>query len=57
MVYLLDHFRWNWIGVIVTNDDHGIQFLSELRGEMQNNIVCLSVAIITKTENFMAFKL
>ena len=57
MVSLVVHFRWNWIGAIVTNDDHGIQFLSELRGEMQKHIVCLSVAIITKTENFMAFKL
>ena len=57
MVSLMVHFRWNWIGAMITNDDYGIQFLSELRGEMQNNIVCLSVAIITKTENFMAFKL
>ncbi|XP_028630513.1 vomeronasal type-2 receptor 116-like [Grammomys surdaster] len=46
MVSLLVHFRWNWIGVMVTDDDHGVHFLSELRGEMQRNIVCLSFAII-----------
>uniref|UniRef100_A0A8C6I567 Vomeronasal 2, receptor 70 n=1 Tax=Mus spicilegus TaxID=10103 RepID=A0A8C6I567_MUSSI len=56
MVSLVVHFRWNWIGVIITNDDHGIQFLSELRGEMQNNIVCLSVVIIIKTQKLMALK-
>uniref|UniRef100_A0A8C6I401 Vomeronasal 2, receptor 74 n=1 Tax=Mus spicilegus TaxID=10103 RepID=A0A8C6I401_MUSSI len=54
MVSLVVHFRWNWIGVIVTNDDHGIQFLSELRGEMQNKIVCLSFAIIIKTGKSLA---
>jgi hypothetical protein len=54
MVSLVVHFRWNWIGVIVTNDDHGIQFLSEFRGEMQNKIVCLSFAIIIKTGKFLA---
>uniref|UniRef100_A0A3B2W808 Vomeronasal 2, receptor 66 n=1 Tax=Mus musculus TaxID=10090 RepID=A0A3B2W808_MOUSE len=56
MVSLVVHFRWNWIGAIVTNDDHGIQFLSELRGEMQKHIVCLSVAIIIQTEKIMALK-
>uniref|UniRef100_A0A8C6I5B5 Receptor ligand binding region domain-containing protein n=1 Tax=Mus spicilegus TaxID=10103 RepID=A0A8C6I5B5_MUSSI len=56
MVSLVVHFRWNWIGAIVTNDDHGIQFLSELRGEMQKHVVCLSVAIIIQTQKFMALK-
>uniref|UniRef100_A0A3B2W7D5 Vomeronasal 2, receptor 69 n=1 Tax=Mus musculus TaxID=10090 RepID=A0A3B2W7D5_MOUSE len=56
MVSLVVHFRWNWIGVIVTSDDQGIQFLSELKGEMQKNIVCLSVAIIIQTEMSMALK-
>ena len=35
MVSLMVHFRWNWIGAMITNDDYGIQFLSEFRGEMQ----------------------
>jgi hypothetical protein len=35
MVSLMVHFRWNWIGAMITNDDHGIQILSEFRGEMQ----------------------
>uniref|UniRef100_A0A3B2WDB7 Vomeronasal 2, receptor 67 n=1 Tax=Mus musculus TaxID=10090 RepID=A0A3B2WDB7_MOUSE len=56
MVSLMVHFRWNWIGAIVTTDDHGIQFLSELRGEMQKHIVCLSFEITILTEHSMARK-
>ncbi|XP_034373404.1 vomeronasal type-2 receptor 116-like [Arvicanthis niloticus] len=42
------HFSWNWVGLIITDDDHGIQFLSELRTEMKRNAVCLAfVTIIT----------
>ncbi|EDL06809.1 mCG114795 [Mus musculus] len=42
MVSLAVHFRWNWVGVIITDDDHGIQFLSELRTGMERNTVCLA---------------
>ena len=56
MVSLMVHFRWNWIGAMITNDDHGIQFLSELRGEMQKHIVCLSFEITILTEHSMARK-
>ncbi|XP_021051178.1 vomeronasal type-2 receptor 116-like [Mus pahari] len=56
MVSLVVHFRWNWIGAVVTNDDHGIQFLSELRGVMQKHLVCLSVAIIVQNEKLMGLK-
>uniref|UniRef100_A0A3B2WAR2 Vomeronasal 2, receptor 73 n=1 Tax=Mus musculus TaxID=10090 RepID=A0A3B2WAR2_MOUSE len=56
MVSLVVHFRWNWIGVIITNDNHGIQFLSELRGETQKQIVCLSVVIIIQTDDITAYK-
>ncbi|XP_028630531.1 vomeronasal type-2 receptor 116-like [Grammomys surdaster] len=48
MVSLAVHFRWNWVGVIITDDDHGIQFLSELRAVMERNTVCLAfVTMIT----------
>ncbi|OBS71233.1 hypothetical protein A6R68_00226, partial [Neotoma lepida] len=51
MVSLVVYFRWNWVGAIISDEDHGIQFLSELREEMQRNIVCLAfVSIITNDE-------
>ncbi|XP_034375154.1 vomeronasal type-2 receptor 116-like [Arvicanthis niloticus] len=51
MVSLAVYLRWNWVGVIITDDDHGIQFLSELRTRMERNTVCLAfVNIITYDE-------
>ncbi|XP_027263733.1 vomeronasal type-2 receptor 116-like [Cricetulus griseus] len=48
MVSLIVHFTWNWVGTIISDDDLGLQFLLELRKEMQRNSVCLSfVSIIT----------
>nr|XP_042132020.1 vomeronasal type-2 receptor 116-like [Peromyscus maniculatus bairdii] len=42
MVSLLVYFRWNWVGAIISDDDLGLEFLSELRREMQRNSVCLA---------------
>uniref|UniRef100_A0A8C6I6J4 Vomeronasal 2, receptor 72 n=1 Tax=Mus spicilegus TaxID=10103 RepID=A0A8C6I6J4_MUSSI len=52
MVSLMVHFRWNWIGAMIINDDHGIQFLSKLR-EMQKHMVCLSFVFAILTEHSM----
>ncbi|OBS73213.1 hypothetical protein A6R68_12210, partial [Neotoma lepida] len=42
MVSLVVYFRWNWVGAIISDDDLGLQFLSELRREMQRNSACLA---------------
>nr|XP_034345298.1 vomeronasal type-2 receptor 116-like isoform X3 [Arvicanthis niloticus] len=42
MVSLMLHFRWTWIGLVISNDDQGIQFLSNLREEMQRYGICLA---------------
>ncbi|KAL6058690.1 hypothetical protein STEG23_035839 [Scotinomys teguina] len=42
MVSLMLYFTWTWVGLVVSDDDQGIQFLSELREEMQRNGVCLA---------------
>ncbi|XP_052020277.1 vomeronasal type-2 receptor 116-like [Apodemus sylvaticus] len=42
MVSLLLYFRWAWIGVVISDDDQGIQFLSDLREEMQRHGICLA---------------
>ncbi|XP_028716948.1 vomeronasal type-2 receptor 116-like [Peromyscus leucopus] len=57
MVSLLVYFRWNWVGVIISDEDRGIQFLSELREEMQRNIVCLAFVSIITNDNFSYFKM
>ncbi|XP_040595004.1 vomeronasal type-2 receptor 116-like isoform X3 [Mesocricetus auratus] len=42
MVSLMLYFAWNWIGLVISDDDQGIQFLSDLRVEMQRNGICLA---------------
>ncbi|GAB1291552.1 Vomeronasal 2, receptor 17 [Apodemus speciosus] len=42
MVSLLLNFRWTWIGVVISDDDQSIQFLSDLREEMQRHGICLA---------------
>ncbi|EDL99758.1 rCG64320, partial [Rattus norvegicus] len=50
MVSLMLHFKWTWIGVVISNDDQGIQFLSDLREEMQRHEICLAfVNVIPET--------
>ncbi|XP_028640503.1 vomeronasal type-2 receptor 116-like isoform X2 [Grammomys surdaster] len=42
MASLMLHFRWTWIGVVISYDVQGIQFLSDLREEMQRHGICLA---------------
>ncbi|XP_028639815.1 vomeronasal type-2 receptor 116-like, partial [Grammomys surdaster] len=42
MASLMIHFRWTWIGLVISDDDQGIQFLSDLREKMQRHGICLA---------------
>ncbi|NP_001372119.1 vomeronasal receptor Vmn2r17 isoform 2 precursor [Mus musculus] len=42
MVSLMLHFRWTWIGLVISDDDQSIQFLSDLREAMQRHGICLA---------------
>ncbi|XP_041911438.1 vomeronasal type-2 receptor 116-like isoform X2 [Arvicola amphibius] len=42
MVSLMLHFNWNWIGVAISDNDQGTQFLSHLRREMEQNKICFA---------------
>ncbi|KAK7797743.1 hypothetical protein U0070_011558, partial [Myodes glareolus] len=42
MVSLILHFSWNWVGLTISDNDQGIQFLSYLRTEMEKNILCFA---------------
>ncbi|XP_051005270.1 vomeronasal type-2 receptor 116-like [Acomys russatus] len=57
MVSLVVHFRWNWIGVVISDDDHGIQFLSDLRWEIQRHIICLAFVTIITMDTVLYFKM
>ncbi|XP_052033691.1 vomeronasal type-2 receptor 116-like [Apodemus sylvaticus] len=57
MVSLAVHFQWNWVGVIITGDDHGIQFLSELRTAMERNALCLAFVTIVTYDKILYIKM
>ncbi|XP_057614237.1 vomeronasal type-2 receptor 116-like isoform X4 [Chionomys nivalis] len=42
MISLMFYFNWNWIGLAVSDNDQGTQFLTRLRGEMEKLTVCFA---------------
>ncbi|XP_028719237.1 vomeronasal type-2 receptor 116-like isoform X1 [Peromyscus leucopus] len=46
MVSFMTHFNWNWVGLAISDDDQGLQFLSDLRGESEVQRICLSFVIM-----------
>ncbi|XP_056676964.1 vomeronasal type-2 receptor 26 [Monodelphis domestica] len=42
VVRLIVNFKWNWIGLVVTDDMRGEKFLWEIREEMIKNAICVS---------------
>ena len=40
MVSVMLRFRWTWIGQVISDDDQGIQFLSDSTEEMQRHGIC-----------------
>ena len=42
MVSFILHFSWNWIGLAISDNDQGTQFLSYLRTEMEKSILCFA---------------
>lgn len=42
MVFLMLHFRWKWLGLAITDGHKGLQFLSDVTGEMDRKKVCVA---------------
>ncbi|CAH7412175.1 LOC101843668 [Phodopus roborovskii] len=42
MVSVILHFNWTWVGLVISDNDQGTQFLSYLRREMAKNILCFA---------------
>ncbi|XP_071068886.1 vomeronasal type-2 receptor 116-like [Dasypus novemcinctus] len=40
MVSLMLHFSWNWVGLVISEDKRGVNFLLDLREEMDKKGVC-----------------
>ncbi|XP_040589789.1 vomeronasal type-2 receptor 116-like [Mesocricetus auratus] len=41
IVLLMLHFSWTWVGLVIMDDHNGAEILSDLRGEMDRNHVCV----------------
>ncbi|XP_028638138.1 vomeronasal type-2 receptor 116-like isoform X1 [Grammomys surdaster] len=42
LVSFIIHFSWNWIGLAISDNDQGVQFLSYLKSEMEKSTVCFA---------------
>ncbi|XP_051034757.1 vomeronasal type-2 receptor 116 [Phodopus roborovskii] len=42
MVSLMVYFRWNWVGLVISDEEKGVHFVSELIPEMERNRVCVA---------------
>ncbi|XP_061447522.1 vomeronasal type-2 receptor 26-like [Rhineura floridana] len=43
IVHLLKHFGWNWIGLLISDDDSGETFLQILRPKLYQNDICIAL--------------
>ncbi|XP_012368368.1 vomeronasal type-2 receptor 116-like [Octodon degus] len=49
MVSLMLHFQWTWVGLLITESHKGLQFLSDLRAEMDRNRICAAFVNMVST--------
>ncbi|XP_031246756.1 vomeronasal type-2 receptor 116-like [Mastomys coucha] len=42
MVSFILYFNWNWVGLVIIDDDQGNQFLSELKKQSENKEICFA---------------
>ncbi|XP_023560897.1 vomeronasal type-2 receptor 116-like [Octodon degus] len=49
MVSLMLHFRWTWVGLLITEGHKSLQFLSDIRAEMDRNRICAAFVKMVST--------
>ncbi|XP_031240893.1 vomeronasal type-2 receptor 116-like [Mastomys coucha] len=56
LVSFIIHFHWNWIGLAISDNDQGIQFLSYLRREMEKYSVCFAFVNLITVNMYLYMK-
>jgi vomeronasal 2 receptor len=56
MISFILYFNWNWVSLVITDDDQGNQFLSELKKESENKEICFAFVNIFTEEQFFYHK-
>nr|XP_013013882.1 vomeronasal type-2 receptor 116-like [Cavia porcellus] len=49
IVTLMFHFHWTWVGLIITADHKGLQFLSDVRAEIDRHGICVAFVKMVST--------
>ncbi|XP_032752122.1 vomeronasal type-2 receptor 116-like isoform X2 [Rattus rattus] len=52
MVSFIIYFNWNWVGLLISDNDEGHQFLSELKKETQDKEICFAFVNMMKNSEF-----
>ncbi|KAM5238794.1 vomeronasal type-2 receptor 116-like [Ctenodactylus gundi] len=55
MVSLMLHFSWTWVGLVVPEDHKGLQFLSDIKREMDKNRICVAFVKMISTARVSYF--
>ncbi|XP_048203456.1 vomeronasal type-2 receptor 116-like [Perognathus longimembris pacificus] len=52
MVSLMVHFSWNWVGLLISEDENGLRILLQLREEMNKHRVCTAFEHMVELDFF-----
>ncbi|KAM4876400.1 vomeronasal type-2 receptor 116-like [Thomomys bottae] len=51
MVALMVHFSWNWVGLVISEEDSGLMMLPQLKEEMSKHRICTAFEYLLPLED------
>ncbi|XP_068112135.1 extracellular calcium-sensing receptor-like isoform X2 [Hyperolius riggenbachi] len=51
-VKLLETFKWNWVGIVTSDDEYGERELQQLSKHLANHGICIEFKILVSYDNF-----
>ncbi|XP_068127465.1 vomeronasal type-2 receptor 26-like [Hyperolius riggenbachi] len=52
IVKLLKVFKWNWVGIVTSDDDYGQRELQELSKHLANHRICIEFKVLVSYKNY-----
>ncbi|XP_032742924.1 vomeronasal type-2 receptor 116-like isoform X1 [Rattus rattus] len=56
MVSLFVYFKWNWVGLVISEDENGVNFVTDLIPQMERNTVCVAFMEFIPVTHMMDLK-
>ncbi|XP_032092075.1 vomeronasal type-2 receptor 26-like [Thamnophis elegans] len=53
VIQLLQHFGWNWIGILAVDDDYGDMFLQKIEPLLSQNSICYAFILRTPPKAYL----